>query len=66
MAATGCVRVGDACARAMLWALELLETWAARAEQRRQLAALDARMLRDIGRSEADALRESGKPFWRA
>lgn len=66
MAAKGDVRIGDACAKAMLRVVDVLETWAARAEQRRQLAGLDARMLRDIGRSEADALRESAKPFWRA
>lgn len=64
MAATGDVRLRAACRKAMLWVVDTLETWAARAEQRRQLATLDARMLRDIGRSESDALRESAKPFW--
>ncbi|MDG4553204.1 MAG: DUF1127 domain-containing protein [Candidatus Competibacter sp.] len=34
--------------------------------QRRELLALDDRMLKDIGLSRVDALRESGKPFWRS
>ncbi len=33
--------------------------------QRRALLALDDRMLKDIGISRTDALREGGKPFWR-
>ncbi len=33
--------------------------------QRRTLLALDDRMLKDIGISRADALREGNKPFWR-
>ena len=39
--------------------------WSARARQRRCLAQLDDRMLRDIGKIRADALEEAGKPFWR-
>ncbi len=35
------------------------------AASRRQLAALDARALRDIGVSRADALREAHRPWWR-
>ncbi len=66
MAATAEVKSRAARANAMLWVVETLETWAARAAQRRQLAALDARMLRDIGRSESDVLRETAKPFWQA
>lgn len=66
MAAKGDVRIGDACRAAMLRWVDCFETWAARVEQRRQLAGLDARMLRDIGRSEADVVRETRKPFWRA
>lgn len=65
MAATGDVRLRAASRKAMLWVVDTFETWAARVEQRRQLATLDARMLRDIGRSESDALRESAKPFWK-
>ena len=58
--------LGGACRALVLRAVETFETWAARVQQRRQLAGLDARMLRDIGRSEADVMRETGKPFWRA
>jgi len=36
-----------------------------RAEQRRALAELEDRMLRDVGISRSDALREAEKPFWK-
>lgn len=36
----------------------------ARARQRRLLLGLDDHLLRDIGVTRADALREAGKPFW--
>lgn len=39
--------------------------WQGRVEQRHRLAALDARMLADVGITRADALEEAGKPFWR-
>ena len=39
--------------------------WSARARQRRILAQLDDRLLRDIGKIRTDALMEAGKPFWR-
>ena len=38
--------------------------WYKRADQRRDLAGLDDRMLKDIGLSRADAYRESAKWFW--
>jgi uncharacterized protein YjiS (DUF1127 family) len=38
--------------------------WCERAEQRRRLAQLDNRMLRDIGLSRSEAYRESSKWFW--
>lgn len=44
----------------------LLETWAERSRERRRLCGLDARMLHDIGVTEAEAWREARKPFWRA
>lgn len=44
---------------------DLLLTWHRRARQRRQLACLSDRMLRDIGLSRADVWTESSKPFWR-
>jgi uncharacterized protein YjiS (DUF1127 family) len=42
-----------------------LALWRDRAEARRDLAAMDARSLRDAGISPAAAAYESGKPFWR-
>lgn len=36
-----------------------------RSRGRSSLAELDDRLLRDIGKSRSEALRESGKPFWR-
>jgi len=36
-----------------------------RSRQRRALGGLSDAMLRDIGRSRADVLREAEKPFWR-
>lgn len=43
---------------------DLLQAWQERARQRRQLAALDHRMLRDIGASAVDVERETRKWFW--
>lgn len=40
--------------------------WRERARQRRALAAMDDRMLRDIGISRFRLIQESDKPFWRA
>ena len=47
-----------------LWVL--LSTWCGRAAQRRALAALDHRLLRDVGLTRDQAVVESEKPFWRA
>jgi uncharacterized protein YjiS (DUF1127 family) len=44
--------------------VELVGLWQARSAQRHRLAALDDRMLKDIGISRADAAQESGKWFW--
>jgi uncharacterized protein YjiS (DUF1127 family) len=44
----------------------LMLTWQDRATQRAQLAALDDRLLRDMGIDPVDAMREADKPFWRA
>lgn len=41
-----------------------IRTWLQRAHQRRTLAELDNRMLRDIGVTRAQAQREAAKPFW--
>ena len=45
--------------------LVALQSATERARQRQVLAALDDRVLRDIGLSRAAAEREAGKPFWR-
>jgi len=55
----------DAAWRGGFKLLETLASWQERSEQRRKLASFDARMLRDIGISRAEAAREYDKPFWR-
>jgi len=45
--------------------LELLQSWRARARERRMLLQLDERMLKDIGVTRVDVAQEASKPFWR-
>jgi uncharacterized protein YjiS (DUF1127 family) len=45
--------------------LDLIFLWQERARERRELAALDGRMLGDIGVDTATAKCEADKPFWR-
>jgi uncharacterized protein YjiS (DUF1127 family) len=48
--------------------LHLLQTWIDRHRQRKalgDLAAMNGHLLQDIGVSQAAALREAAKPFWR-
>jgi uncharacterized protein YjiS (DUF1127 family) len=40
--------------------------WQTRINDRRELAGLDERMLKDAGTSRDEVLRETGKPFWRS
>ena len=47
------------------WILETLLIWQERASQRSDLGQLNDRMLKDIGLSRADVMREVEKPFWR-
>jgi uncharacterized protein YjiS (DUF1127 family) len=47
------------------WFRGLVETWRARIGERRALARLDYRDLRDIGVSRWEVERELAKPFWR-
>jgi len=42
-----------------------LRDWSRRSRERAELAALDDRMLKDIGLTRADAEFLSNKPFWR-
>ncbi len=44
---------------------QILETWRRRARERRELAQLDRRSLRDLGLSEGQVQFEANKPFWR-
>jgi uncharacterized protein YjiS (DUF1127 family) len=46
-------------------AVETLRSWRTRARERAELAALDDRVLRDIGLTRSDVYREYRKPFWR-
>ena len=48
-----------------VWATTV-RVWFERSRQRRALAELDARMLRDIGVTSAQARREAATPFWSA
>lgn len=43
-----------------------IATWRARSIGRRELIAMDERMLKDIGVSPSVAYAEAMKPFWRA
>ena len=40
-------------------------TWQERAAQRAHLAAIDDHLLKDMGLTRAEAMKESRKPFWR-
>ncbi len=42
----------------------LLLNWQERWRERRQLGAIEDRILKDIGLSRADIHREAQKPFW--
>jgi uncharacterized protein YjiS (DUF1127 family) len=49
---------------ALSWVILTLLRWQELARQRRALAAMSDHMLKDLGLSRADALREAGRPFW--
>lgn len=44
---------------------QLLETWRRRTRERRELATMDLRTMRDLGISRTDIQFEANKPFWR-
>lgn len=51
-------------ARQVERAITALLRWRELARQRRALLRMDDHMLKDIGLSRADALREAERPFW--
>jgi uncharacterized protein YjiS (DUF1127 family) len=55
----GLMRLGGSVVR-VVWA------WTERSRQRRALAKLDDRLLRDIGLTRDQARRECANPFWRS
>ncbi len=57
---------GEILLEAAARALRTLLTWQERDRQRRALAQLDARMLKDVGLSRAEVDLELRKPFWHA
>jgi uncharacterized protein YjiS (DUF1127 family) len=46
--------------------LNFLYLWQARIDERRELACVDERLLKDAGITRADVMQEASKPFWRA
>lgn len=44
---------------------QIFVTWRRRAKERRELANLDHRAIRDIGLSPSEIQFEANKPFWR-
>lgn len=50
--------------RLMLRAWQRIERWRELSRERQALAALDDRLLRDIGLRRSDALREAARWFW--
>ena len=58
---------GNAGSKTGAWLVRLLDClalWQQRADSRRHLAALDDRLLRDIGKGRGDIETEIRKPFW--
>ncbi|HTB38946.1 MAG TPA: DUF1127 domain-containing protein [Reyranella sp.] len=45
---------------------QILADWRRRARERRELATLDSRTIRDLGLSPSDVQFEVNKPFWRS
>jgi uncharacterized protein YjiS (DUF1127 family) len=44
---------------------QIFASWRRRARERRELASLDTRTLRDLGLSPGEVQFEANKPFWR-
>ncbi|BCM81981.1 hypothetical protein NS228_12660 [Methylobacterium indicum] len=59
------VRLAPARRRNPVSLVERLELWADRRRERRALLRCPDGLLKDVGLSRADAVREADKPFWR-
>jgi uncharacterized protein YjiS (DUF1127 family) len=59
------VRECDRPASILLRALALFGTWRQRVRDRRALALMDERSLRDLGLTRSEMFDEVRKPFWR-
>ncbi|GIK96999.1 MAG: hypothetical protein BroJett029_12080 [Alphaproteobacteria bacterium] len=57
--------VGIALLSALSLPLQRVLRWLELSRQRRHLALLDDRLLRDLGLSRSDVSSETDKPFWR-
>lgn len=51
--------------RAAVFLANLVVVWEVRRRSRKQLLALDARLLRDVGLDQMTAGHEAVQPFWR-
>jgi uncharacterized protein YjiS (DUF1127 family) len=58
-------RLAHAAGAAIVALADRLLAWQSRARERRMLAEMDDRQLRDLGIRRADAVEEASKPFWR-
>lgn len=58
--------LAEATRSGLMSAMTTLLVWRERTRQRRELAALDDRMLTDLGLTRAAVEDEAGKPFWRS
>ncbi|AWN53666.1 DUF1127 domain-containing protein [Methylobacterium sp. 17Sr1-1] len=59
------IRIAPPRRRAAVTLIQRLELWADRRRERRALMACPEGLLKDVGLSRSDALREAEKPFWR-
>lgn len=59
------IHYGDKALRVLGRAAETVLAWQQRASDRKRLAEMDERQLKDMGLSRGDISREVEKPFWR-
>lgn len=62
----GLASVAHLPASGLLRLVQIGELWLERRRQRRMLGRLSDHLLKDIGVTRSEALREAAKPFWRA